>query len=119
MREREREREKYVQKNSTLHNCLEFFEIVTILLREIGIEVDSFLISLPVSFDEIITIVFLRGGVGHCFRFMDGYRKDLTGPVLEYAVKKYKSQRRLSSSLQLEKVEKECLMKQKTMMKFL
>ena len=35
---------------------------------------------------------------------MDRYRKDLTGPVLEYPVKKYKSHRRLSSSLQLEKV---------------
>ena len=49
---------------------------------------------------------------------MDRYRKDLTGPVLEYAVKKYKSHRRLSSSLQLEKVEKEYLMEQNTMTKF-
>ena len=54
--------------------------------------------------------------VDHCFRFMDGYRKGLTGPVLEFAVKKYKSHRRLSTSLQLEKVEKDFRMKQETMM---
>ena len=51
-------------------------------------------------------------------RFMDGYRKGLTGPVLEYAVKKYKSHRRLSSSLLLENVEIVYLIKQETMMRF-
>ena len=51
-------------------------------------------------------------------RSMDGYRKGLTGPVLEYAVKKCKSHRRLSSSLLLENVEKKYLIKQETMMRF-
>ena len=37
---------------------------------------------------------------------MDGYRKGLTGPVLEYAVKKYKSHRRLFSSLLVETLRK-------------
>ena len=51
-------------------------------------------------------------------RSMDGYRKGLAGPVLEYAVKKCKSHRRLSSSLLLENVEKEYIIKQETMMRF-
>ena len=49
---------------------------------------------------------------------MDGYRKGLTGPVLEYALKNYKSHRRLCSTLLLENVEKEYLIKQEAMMKF-
>ena len=74
--------------------------------------------GLPVTFDKIMPISFVRRALDHCFRFMDGYRKGLTGPVLEYAVKKYKSRRRLSSSLLLENVEKEYLIKQETMMRF-
>ena len=49
---------------------------------------------------------FVRRALDHCFRFMDGYRKGLTGPVLEYAVKKYKSHRRLFSSLLVETLRK-------------
>ena len=69
-----------------------------------------------VTFDETMPIALVPRAVDHCFRFMDGYRKGLTGPVLEFAVKKYKSHRRLSTSLQLEKVEKDFRMKQETMM---
>ena len=56
-----------------------------------------------------LPVAFVSRALDHCFRFMDGYgyRKGLTGPVLEYAVKKYKSHRRLSSLLLLENVEKE------------
>ena len=68
--------------------------------------------GLPVTFDEIMPIAFVH------FRFMDGYRKGLTGPVLEYALKNYKSHRRLCSTLLLENVEKEYLIKQETMMRF-
>ena len=74
--------------------------------------------GLSVTFDEIMPVAFVRRALDHCIRFMDGYRKGLTGPVLEYAVKKYKSHRRLSSSLLLENVEKEYLIKQETMMRF-
>ena len=63
-------------------------------------------------------MAFVRRALDHCFRFMDGYRKGLTGPMLEYAVKKYKSRRRLSSSLLLESVEKRYLIKEETMMRF-
>ena len=41
-------------------------------------------------------IAFLWKAFNHCLRFMHGYRSGLVGPVLEYAVKKYKSHRRLS-----------------------
>ena len=43
-------------------------------------------------------------------RFIAGYRVGLTGSVLEYAVKKYKSRRRLSSSINLESIENEHVM---------
>ena len=62
--------------------------------------------SSSVEFDETMPIAFVSRAVDHCFRFMDGYRKGLRGPVLEYAVKKYKSRRRLSTSLKPVMVEK-------------
>ncbi len=31
----------------------------------------------------------------HCYRIMEGYRRGLVGPVLEYAVRKYKGHRRI------------------------
>ena len=43
----------------------------------------------------------------HCLRFMNGYRLGLTGAVPEYAVKKYKSRRRLSPSINLTTIEEE------------
>ena len=36
-------------------------------------------------------IAYVRRAFDHCLRFMNGYRLGLTGAVLEYAVKKYKS----------------------------
>ena len=68
--------------------------------------------GLPVTFDEIMLVAFVHRALDHCFRFMDGNRKGLTGLVLEYALKKYKSHRRLSSLLLLENVEKKYLIKQ-------
>ena len=40
-------------------------------------------------------------------RFMAGHRVGLTGAVLEYAVKKYKSHRRLSASINLATLDEE------------
>ena len=37
-------------------------------------------------------ISFVQKVFDYCLRFMHGYRSGLVGPVLEYAVKKYKSQ---------------------------
>jgi hypothetical protein len=42
-----------------------------------------------------IPLPFIKRVANHCFRFMDGYRLGLTGPMLDYAVKKYKGHRRL------------------------
>ena len=51
--------------------------------------------------DELVPIAFVRRAFNHCLRFMAGYRVGLTGAVLEYAIKKYKSHRRLSPNLKL------------------
>ncbi len=37
----------------------------------------------------------IRRYVRHCQRYMDGYRKGLTGPLLDFACKKYTSHRRI------------------------
>ncbi len=35
----------------------------------------------------------------HCFRFINGYRHGLTGGLLDYAVKKYKSHRAIPAEI--------------------
>ena len=57
--------------------------------------------GLPLTLDEKIPIAFVRRVFNHSLRFMAGYRVGLTGAVLEYAVKKYKSHRRLSACINL------------------
>ena len=49
--------------------------------------------TLPVTIEEIIPVAFVRRAFRHCMRFMTGYREGLTGPLLEFAVQKYKSYR--------------------------
>lgn len=50
----------------------------------------------------------------HCFRFMEGYRAGLHGPVLDYALKKYKSHRTIPEcSYELLKEEMDKLKKSK------
>lgn len=49
--------------------------------------------TLPVSIDETMPIAFVRRASRHCMRFMTGYREGLTGPLLQFAVQKYKSHR--------------------------
>jgi len=46
----------------------------------------------PILFEEI-PLHFVKRCARHCFRYMNGYRLSLTGPLLDYAVKKYKSHR--------------------------
>ena len=74
--------------------------------------------GLPITFEEIMPIAYVRRAFDHCLRFMAGYRVGLTGAVLEYAVKKYKSHRRLSSSINLESIENEYVTKKRTQMTF-
>ena len=63
-------------------------------------------------------IAYVRRALDHCLRFMAGYRVGLSGVVLENAVKKYKSHRPLSSSINLESIENEYTTKKKTQMTF-
>ena len=74
--------------------------------------------GLPITFEEIMPIAYVRRAFDHCLRFMAGYRVGLTGVVLEYAIKKYKSHRRLSSSINLESIENEYITNKKTHMTF-
>ena len=52
-------------------------------------------------------ISFVQKAFDYCLRFMHGYRSGLVGPVLEYAVKKYKSHRRLSPTRRLYEIAAE------------
>ena len=52
------------------------------------------------TLNEKIQIAFVRRVLKHCLRFKAGYRVGLTGAVLEYAVKKFKSHRRLSACME-------------------
>ena len=56
---------------------------------------------LPELLDSI-PISFVKRASRHCFRYMDGYRLGLTGPELDYAIRKYKGHRMIPpESLQL------------------
>ena len=48
------------------------------------------LMSIPISYFKRVA--------RHCFRFMDGYRKGLTGSLLKYAVKKYRGHRMIPAA---------------------
>ena len=52
-------------------------------------------------------IAFVRRAFNHCLRFKAGDGVGLTGAILEYAIKKYKSHRPLSPNLKLDMVEDE------------
>ena len=48
--------------------------------------------SLPIELDTI-PVAFFRRASRHCLRFMSGYRKGLTGLLLDYTQRKYKGHR--------------------------
>ena len=60
--------------------------------------------GLPITLEEKLSTAFVRRAFDHCVRFMNGYRYGLTGAVLKYAVKKFKSHRRLSFVTMLQTV---------------
>ena len=74
--------------------------------------------GLPLTLDEILPIAFVRRAFNHCLRFMAGYRVGLTGAVLEYSVKKYKSHRRLSACINLATLDLEYKTKKEEQMTF-
>jgi len=53
---------------------------------------------IPVALDSI-DVKFVRRAMRKCLRYMDGYRHELQGPLLDYAVKKYKHHRKIPGEL--------------------
>ncbi len=48
---------------------------------------------------SMLPISFVRRAFNHCQRWMAYYRKGLTGPILEFAVRNYKSHRTIPDRL--------------------
>jgi hypothetical protein len=63
--------------------------------------------SLPNTVEELLPLAFVRRAARHCERFMDGYRRGLTGPLLAYAVKKYRSHRAIPGTATKADLERE------------
>jgi len=72
--------------------------------------------GLPNTIENVIPISFIRRAARSCLRFMDAYRRGLTGPLLEYAMKKYSGHRRIPAGVTVaaiqedheEKMKKKC-----------
>ena len=54
---------------------------------------------------EGLDSVSIKRSFEHCLRFMSGYREGLQGPLLDFAVKKYASHRRINATI-LDELEK-------------
>ena len=79
------------------HCELNFIEMVWgyvkgILRRTCSFNFAELQARLPQVLDEV-PLPFVRRVSRHCFRFISGYRLGITGPALDYAMKKYKSHR--------------------------
>jgi len=53
---------------------------------------------LPDTLENVLPISFVRKAIRRCFRFISGYRLNLTGPLLEFVVK-FKSHRAIPSDM--------------------
>ena len=49
----------------------------------------------PTVLDEHVSLRLVRRVCVHCLRFMDGYRRELDGPLLDFAIKKLAGKRRV------------------------
>ena len=49
-----------------------------------------------------VPVSFHRRALRHCFRFMSGYRQGLTGPLLDYDMKKHRSHRQIPRFVEVE-----------------
>ena len=63
--------------------------------------------ELPITLDKKLPIAYVIRIFDHCVRFINGYRIFLTGAVLKYAVKRYKSHCHCPSSIDLFTTEDE------------
>jgi hypothetical protein len=62
--------------------------------------------ALPHCLKDIIPLQFFRRASRHCYRFMDGYRQGLHGPVLDYVMKQYTSHRKIPAII-IDEIQKE------------
>jgi hypothetical protein len=69
--------------------------------------------TLPITIEDILPLSTIRKYSRSCFRFMDAYRRGLTGLVLEYAVKRYSGHRRIPDSISNAFLDEEFNKKQK------
>ena len=93
------------------HCELNFIEMVwgylkAKLLAECEFSFTALKEKVPAVLDKMDAKLFRKFSM-HCFRFMNGYRMKMQGPLLDYAVRKYKSHRCFPSDCTLEKFEKE------------
>ena len=58
----------------------------------------------PESLDSV-PLIIIRKFVRKCWRYVDAYRKGISGKLVEYAIKRYKSHRRIPDAI-LEKLNK-------------
>ena len=55
--------------------------------------------NLPDTLENKLPLAFVRRASNHCDRFMSGYTMNIEGPLLDYAMKRYKSHRRFPNIL--------------------
>ncbi len=51
--------------------------------------------GLPKTMMELMPMSFVRKAFTHCLHIMSGYRLGLSGPLLDFTMKKYTSHRRI------------------------
>jgi transposase len=55
--------------------------------------------NLPDTLENKLPLAFVRTAYNHCDRFMSGYMMNIEGPLLDFAMKKYKGHRRFPNHL--------------------
>ena len=79
------------------HCELNFIEMIcgyvkAVLRRECSFSFNELFENLPRQLKSVPPS-FVKRASRHCLRFMDGYRAGMVGPLLDYAMKKYKGHR--------------------------
>ena len=73
----------------------------------------------PIILDTKIDTKYVRRVKQKCFRYMSGYRGNMQGPLLDYAVKKYSSHRRIpTDQVETVKIEFEEKLQAKSKQRF-
>ncbi len=88
------------------HCELNFIEMVwahakATLRRRCTYNFNDMVVALPATLRGI-PLSFFRRAYRHCMRYMSGYRRGLQGPLLDYALKKYKGHRMIPAFVDAE-----------------